>query len=70
MTQRSGFALTLALSCLSLILLTTLATQALLTVEMRAVAAHASAAKLRFDLQQASLLALASLQSSVGRDEV
>ncbi len=70
MTQRSGFALILALSCLSLILLTTLATQALLTVEMRAVAAAASAAKLRFDLQQASFLALASLQSSVGRDDV
>lgn len=70
MTQRSGFALTLALSCLTLILLTTLATQALLTVEMRAMSVRLEAARLRMDLQQAALLGLADLQAKVGRDNV
>lgn len=68
MTQRPGFALTLALSCLALILLTTLATQAFLTVEMRAMSVQVSAARRRQDLQQATLLSLASLQASVGKD--
>lgn len=70
MKSHQGLALTLALNCLALLLLTTLCTQAFLLVEVRAAAVHAASMRVRMDLRQACILGLARLQAQTGRDDV
>ena len=70
MGARPGFALSLALNCMALLLLSTLTFLAFLGVEMRAASTHVASMRLRLNLQQAALLGMSHVQQLAGRDTV
>lgn len=70
MKRRRGFALSLALNCMAMLLLSALTLRVFLTVEMRSAAVRDRAMRQRLDLAQALALSMSRLQAAAGRDEL